>query len=248
MKKRLSVAMVDDLEEAPDRIFSIAESASVQQAAQRFVDILFEQFGAARLLLRLFIIVRYDQLPPEDRLFVDERGRVTNTAHLIHAATPIFTLFGTRGRKQEWNDRRASTHFRCIPLASSSFVSSLSMLSRQFESVGLEPGLIDVWETEVSSGGTDRFRGMLYIRDAASDRDSQGRMIVPKQDFVREYGVKSVFGFGSGYPNCPSPVTLFAFTEQALGADSLAPFTGLLDAFIATTAPLAEQGRFFAEK
>jgi hypothetical protein len=247
MTKRLAAAAVEDFAAVMEQLPGIA--ASTQEVAQGFVDRLYERCSEAVVLLRLFITVRYDQLPQEDRLFVDGRGRATNTIHLIDAATPIFTLFGSRGLTPEWNDRRVSAHFRCIPLASSAFVASLSMLSRQFESVGLDPGLIDVWETAVvSTGRADQFRGRLYIRDAATDRDLQGRLIVPKQDFVKEYGVKSVFGFGSGYRNYPALVTLFAFTDKELAEDSLAPFTGLLDAFVAATAPLAGQERFFAEK
>lgn len=246
MVKRMSGAAAADFEELQQEMQGIAGCVCAQEAAQRFMDRLYGQFCDSLVLLRLFMTIPYAELPEEDRRFVDGRGRDTNTSHLINGATPIFTLLGSRGEMAAWNDRRASSHFRCIPLASTAFVSSLSMLSRQFGSVGLDLGLIDAWETKVvSTGRANQFRGMLHIRDARIDRDPQGRMIVPKQDFVGAHGVKSVFGFGSGYARHPTLVTLFAFTNETVERSAVEPFTNLLEAFIASTESLVGQGRFF---
>jgi hypothetical protein len=248
MAKRLSDPTAADYSELLAAFREVPDPAYAQDAAQRFVEALFERFGASLVLLRLFLTVRYDRLPQEERRFVDGRGRDTNTSHLIHGGTPVFTLLGTRGERQEWNDRTSSSHFRCIPLASTAFVSSLSMLSRQLESVGLDLEMIDDWEKRITATGrADRYCGRLYIRDAAIDRDSHGRMIVPKQDFVAAHGVKSVFGFGSGYGNYPSLATLFAFANEELTEHALEPFTDLLEAFVSSTGALVGEERFFAE-
>ncbi|KAF0215946.1 MAG: hypothetical protein FD174_3956 [Geobacteraceae bacterium] len=245
MAKRLSDVTCADYEALQAGMGEIADCSSVQEAAQRFVDRVYERFCGSLVLLRLFITVRYDALSQEDRLFVDGRGQATNTSQLIHGATPIFTLLGTRGKRPEWNDRRASAHFRCIPLASTAFIASLSMLSRQFESVGFDLGLIDSWETKVASTGrADRYRGMLYIGDAGIDRDGQGRMIVPKQDFVAASGIKTTLGFGSGYTCHPTMVTLFAFTNEIIERSAVEPLTNLLEGFVSSTESLVGQGRF----
>lgn len=226
--------------------FASTCAGTLQQAAQQFVDILFTEYRDLLVLLRLFVTVRYDLLPVDDRLFVDSRGVATGTSALIHGATPIFTLVGSRGRLPEWNDRHCSAHFRCIPLASTAFIASLSMLSRQLASVGFDLELIDNWQTAMAlPGRADRFRGRLHIRDAAVDRDAAGRLIVPKQDFVAEWGVKSVFGFGSGYATYPALVTLFAFTDRVLAPETLVPCADQLEQFIASTSALAAQERFF---
>lgn len=246
MVKRMSEAAVADFEELQQEMQGVAGCVCAQETAQMLVERLYGRFSDSLVLLRLFMTIPYAELPEEDQRFVDGRGRDTNTSHLINGATPIFTLLGTRGERPEWSDRRASSHFRCIPLASTAFVSSLSMLSRQFESVGLDLGLIDAWETKVvSTGRADQFRGMLHIRDAGIDRDPQGRMIVPKQEFVGAHGVKSVFGFGSGYARHPTLVTLFAFTNETVERSAVEPFTNLLEAFIASTESLVGQGQFF---
>jgi len=120
------------------------------------------------------------------------------------------------------------------------------MLCRQFESVGFDLGLIDDWETKVAATGrADRYRGMLYIRDAAIERDSQGRMIVPKQDFVAANGVRTTLGLGSGYSGHPTMVTLFAFTGETIERPVVESLAKLLDGFISSTESLVGQGRLF---
>jgi hypothetical protein len=246
MAKHLLEATSADYEELQEEVRDVGGCSCAQEAAQRFVDALYGRFSDSLVLLRLFMVLPYAELPQEDRLFVDGQGRATNTSHLIHGGTPIFTLLSTRGAKPEWNDRRASEHFRCIPLASTAFISSLSMLSRQFASVGFDLGLIDAWEAKVASTGrADQFRGMLYIRDAGVERDSQRRMIVPKQEFVAASGVKTTLGFGSGYAGKPTLVTLFAFTNEILDRSAVEPLANVLEAFISATEELVAKDRFF---
>lgn len=246
MTRRLSDVIPADYEELQSEIQRIAEYNCAQEAAQKFVDIVYKRFCDSLVLLRLFTTVRYDRLPEEDRLFVDGRGRATGTSHLIHDATPIFTLLGTNGNRPEWSDRRASAHFRCIPLASTAFVASLSMLSRQFDSVGLDLSLIDDWETKVTSTGrADQFRGILHVGDSATEKDPQGRMVVPKQDFVAACGVKTSLGFGSGYANHPTLVTMFAFANEYVEPDVVRPLTTLLDRYMNISEELVRQGRVF---
>lgn len=246
--KLLSEATADDFKILLERVQALPGFKTAEEAAQGVIGVLYDYFSDSLVLLRLFTTLRYDQIPEEDQCFVDRRGQATNTSHLIHGATPIFTLLGTRGERSEWNDRRASSHFRCIPLASTAFVASLSMLSRQLESVGFDLGLIDAWETKVvSQGRADQYRGMLYIGDAATDRDLQGRMIVPKQEFVAANGVKTTFGFGSGYQSFPALVTLFAFTDEYIEPDVVKPMTTLLDLYMNASEALIKQGRVFSE-
>lgn len=249
MTQLLSVAGTADYEELLKELSGISSCDSAQEIARKFVDVVYERFCDSLVLLRLFTTVRYDQLPEEDRRFVDGRGRATNTLHLIHDATPIFTLLSTRGERPEWNDRSSSSFFRCIPLASTAFIASLSMLSRQFESVGFDLGLIDDWEAKVTSTGrADQYRGMLYVGDSAADRDPQGRMVVPKQEFVASNGVKTSLGFGSGYVGHPTLVTLFAFTNEYVEPDIVRPLTTLLDSYMNVSEELVRQGKIFQEQ
>jgi hypothetical protein len=80
------------------------------------VNLLYGRFNDSLVLVRLFNTCPIGGLSDEDWMFVATRGRETDNSHLIHAATPVFTLLGTRGMRSESNDRRASADFRSIPL------------------------------------------------------------------------------------------------------------------------------------
>jgi hypothetical protein len=248
MTKTILEVTASDLADLLDKVRQLGNFETAEEAAQAFVGTLYRYFQRSTVLIRLFTIVPYSQLAEADRQFVNRKGAEIETASLITETTPVFTLLGTRGRKPDWNDRRSSQHFRCIPLASTAFVSSLSMLSRQFRSVGLDPDLIDNWEVAVSAcGRADQYSGMLYIRDAGEDRDEQGRMIVPKQDFVAANNVRTVLGFGRGYADHPTLVTLFVFTDEFIEKSSIVPLGSLLDAYMAFSADLVRQGNVFSQ-
>jgi hypothetical protein len=244
--KRLSEATPDDFDLLLGRVQGLPEFTCAEEAAQAVVGLLYEFFRESLALLRLFVTVPYGELPAATRQFVDRRGTDTGTSHLIHDRTPVFTLLGTRGEHAEWNERHKSQRFRCIPLASSAFVASLPMLSRQFKSVGFDLALIDDWNAAVvGRGRADAYTGMLYIRNAATDRDEQGRMIVPVQDFVVTHGIRTVLGFGSGYANHPTMVTLFAFTREDTQKANVEPLATLLEAYVARSSELVGRGRIF---
>jgi hypothetical protein len=86
---------------------------------------------------------------------------------------------------------------------------------------------------------------MLYIRNAGTDRDEQGRMIVPVQDFVAVHGIRPVLGYGSGYKNHPTMVTLFAFTREDIEKAQVEQLAVLLKAYVSISAELVRQRRIF---
>ncbi|BCS55214.1 hypothetical protein [Geobacter sp. SVR] len=246
MGRRMTEATTTDYQELLAMIREIHGGLNVQEMAQQFVDVLYGRFSDTLVLLRLFVTLPYSQLPLEDQQFVDRKGWDTNTFHQINAATPIFTLLGTQGARPEWNNRMSSTFFRCIPLVSTAFISSLSMLSQQFKSVGLDLGLIDAWNTRFTAEGrADQYRGMLYIREAGVDRDTLGRLIVPKQEFVNANHVKTTLGFGCGYTGHASLLTLFAFTNEILERPVVEPIASLLETFRDLTEESIRKGRLF---
>jgi len=142
--KRLSGATAADYEELLKELQGIGGCSCAQESAQRFVDRIYEWFCRSLVLLRLFITMRYDELPEEDRR-----------------------------------------------------------------------------------------------------KDSQERMIVPKQEFVTANGLKTTLGFGSGYASHPTLVTLFAFTNETVERSAVKPITNLLEAFTSSTESLVGKGRFF---
>lgn len=243
----MSDANSSDFEILLNSVKSIQGIDTAEELAQEFIDIIFEYFQGSLVLLRLFSTVPYATLPTQDRQLVDKKAAASGTAHLYNDGTPILTLLGTRGQKSEWNERSASQGFRCIPLVSSGYVSSLSMLSMQFRKMNIAPGSFDTWDTTiVARGRADEYSGMLYVNNAAIDKDEQGRMIVPRQEFVAENNVRTVLGFGSGYSSHPAIVTLFAFTNEILSEPKMKPFATLLETYISINKEHMEHGRIFS--
>jgi hypothetical protein len=55
----------------------------------------------------------------------------------------------------------------------------------------------------------------FYVRDAKTEVDIKGRKIIAAQDFVNEYDVKTVMGFGGGYTgNYPFYTAIIFLNEE----------------------------------
>ena len=241
--KRMSEANSDDFDLLLATIGTLDGFDTVQDLAQAFVTICHEHFHKSLVLLRLFSTVPFSALSAEDRQLVEKKMEAAATAHLLRESTPVLTLLGTRGRDADWNERNRSKGFRCIPLVSSAYVASLSMLSMQFKSMSFDLERLDDWDTSViENGRADMYSGMLYVHEAGVDRDDQNRLVVPRQEFVTEHGVKTSLGFGSGYASYPAIVILFAFTDEVLTRATVEPFAQLLDAYISISEAFVKTG------
>ena len=245
--KKLSEANSGDFEMLLSSVKIIKGLGTAQEQAQKFVDTIYEYFQESLVLLRLFSSVPYSALPILDMQLFDKKVKDSGHARRCNDRTPVLTLLATRGQKPDWNERVRSHGFRCIPLVSGEYVSSLSMLSMQFRKMNLAPGLFDTWETAVvARGRADEFSGMLYVNNAGTDKDELGRMIVPRQEFVAENNVRTVLGFGNGYSNHPAIVTLFAFTNQILSESMMKPFESLIEAYMSISSEHVINGRVFS--
>jgi len=245
--KRLSEAVAADFEGLRERTLGQGGGTTVDCLAQTFVDGVFDRFQQSIVLSRLFIAVPYALLPGPDRDLADEKTRGAGLLSQVNRYTPILTLMGTRGRRGDWNQRHLSNGFRCIPMVSSDYVASLPMLAMQLREMDFPLALLDRWGTTVvAENRADAYAGTLHVRYAGEDRDEQERMIVPRQDFVSENGIKTVLGFGAGYPHCPAIATFFLFTDEVLERAPMEPFASLVKAFLPISSELVGQGRFFA--
>lgn len=244
---KMSQANPYDFKKLLDSTNKLSGFHTTERMAQAFIDIIYDQFQESLVLLRLFTSVPYSALPDQDRLLVDKKIKDSGTTPLFSDKTPVLALLGSRGQEADWNDRRTSKGFRCIPLVSSGYVESLSMLSMQFRTMRFDLKLFDNWNsTVVINGHANEYAGMLYVNHAGTDRDEQGRMIVPRQEFVAENNVKTVLGFGGGYSKHPSIVTLFAFTNELLSKEQIKPFSSILEAYLSVSEELVGNGLIFS--
>lgn len=220
----------------------VEAAASLEEAAQGFVDQLYTPFADEIVLLRLFMTVRYRDLSEGNRRFVDARASELGVIEGIADHTPVLTLLGSRGREPAWNDHRQSQHHLGIPLVSEAFVAEIPMVSQLLRQLGLQVDWLD------RTGGDLTLRdGLFYVADATQAKDDQGRDIIPRQDFVAQYGVKTVFGLGGRYLlGEKNLLSTIAFCNTDLAAETARLLLPVLRPYKVTTGELLKQGKIFA--
>jgi hypothetical protein len=176
----------DDLARLGDAIREIPKGHSVMESSARaVVDLLWEELGHDCALIRLYKTHRYGRLPDDLQRFAGGLSRGVPGPDVR-----CLTLLATRGREEQWNDRRASEGHKSIPLQNVELVERLPMVAGLVRQLGLE--LEDVVEPERGrvTELAQRTYGVFHVEDAA------GSPYVPAQDFVRRYGIRSALGFG----------------------------------------------------
>ncbi len=79
-----------------------------------------------------------------------------------------------------------------------------------------------------------------------SEVDGQGRNVIDAQDFVKEYGVRTVFGFGGTYLGAVGTfVTPIFFYRETLEQSTVERLQMMVNAFKPATADQMAQGRVF---
>ena len=232
-------------------VFAIAKEKSsgcetMEEAAQRALDVLYNEFRESIILVRLFATIPFGKLPATNRTFVSQLAQTHNIAQLIKDNTLVLSLLGSRGDRPTWNDRRQSQGHVGIPLASADFIDRIPMMSRLLNEVGLNLDWIERNDTDIVVKAMGRVSGVFYVEDARTAVDQKGRKIIAAQDFVNAHQVRTVFGLGGGYATSQTFVTLIVFCRDTMVKSQAALFTPVITNFKANTMALASSGKFFA--
>lgn len=207
---------------------------SVEAAAQRFCDILFSTFEESTVLVRVFATVRFEDLPPTLRGFVEKLVGARAEA-VLAPRTPVLTLLGTRGIVPRWNSRQLSEGHVGIPLASAEFIDAIPMIASLVKQLGLAIDRAEDVETAIVTQSLGKAAGVFYVEDAEDAVDSKGRRIIAAREFVRDYGVRTVFGFGGAYALTGTFVVTVVFTREAVGRAQAERFMRLANQFKTST-------------
>lgn len=174
------------------------QSTSLQEAASRAVDYLFNTLGnvdtGARdcVLVRCFKTSSYRRLDPATQEMVREK---------LGATAPFpdlkcFTLIATAGEEPDWNRVECSHRYRVIPMVSADFVKQFPMFSQLLHQFGAASSFEVTPEGEWLVDLEEKTYNVFYVPDAV------GSTHVPMQkEFVLKYGVKSVLCFGGMLPS-----------------------------------------------
>jgi hypothetical protein len=223
----------------------LSGAETVEAAAQRFCDMLYATFEESVVLVRVFATVRFENLPLPLRGFV-ERLVGARAQAVLGPRTPVLTLLGTRGGVPRWNSRHLSEGHVAIPLASAEFVEAIPMIASLVKQLGI--GIDDAQdiETAIVTQSLGRVAGVFYVEDAEEAVDSKGRRIIAAREFVREHGVRTVFGFGGAYALTGTFVVTVVFTRETVARGQAERFMRLANQFKTSTMRPAGRRRILA--
>ncbi|MHC4271264.1 MAG: hypothetical protein ACYST2_02990 [Planctomycetota bacterium] len=218
---------------------------TLEQAAQIVTDILYDQLSDSIVLVRVYATVPFAKLPDTNQNFVNNLAASNNITQLIKDDTLVLSLLATRGLKPPWNDRLKSQGHVGIPLASADFIDQVPMISRLLKEIVLDLDWIDSQDTNIVTESIAGISGVFYVEDAEQTVDNLGRKIIPAQDFVKENGVKTVFGLAIGYPDTSTFITMIVFCRDTLKKYQTEIFFPLIYTLKESTASLVSTQMIF---
>jgi hypothetical protein len=224
---------------------ALTDCASLEDAAQGLVELIYEEFSDSIVLAPYFATILYRFLPTSNQAFVRELVRAKQAEELLTGETPVLSLLGTCGSKVEWNDRRKSKAHLGIPLVSASFVEEIPMLACLLKELEFELECLDSQDTQFTQRKQEgAITGLFYVRNAASTLDARGRLVIPAQDFVVEHNIKTVFGLGGIYHSGTFFIVV-AFTHDIVERTTIAQYASLVITIQAATTTLDWERKYF---
>jgi hypothetical protein len=243
-ESRLSECTLEQFIWVRTHLEMLPEATTFEQAAQRTTEIIYAAFRSSLVLVRTFLTVPFGQLPGDTQHMVYEAARGYQVADLLKPDTLVLSLAGTSGSQPTWNDRRLSRKHQGIPLVSSHFVDSIPMTSRLLHQMGVGVRWIDT--TDLSLFEQNISSQLFYVPDAATTMDGMRRKVIPDQDFVRTYGVKTVFGVGGTYVLQRSALlAMVVFCAESVPKSVAEMFSGLTTQLVAKTFSVVREGAIF---
>lgn len=185
-------------------------------------------------------------LPADNQAFVRRLAESAGAAVELKGSTPVLSLIGTHGQENKWNDRRNSAGHAGIPLISSAFVGAIPMIARLLHELGVPSDWVDSHDTSMILETIGHTAGLFFVDNAAEAVDTQGRKIIAAQDFVADYGVRSVFGIGGAYLDTGQILVTVVFCRDAVSRDTAEHFLPLVNLFQSKTGALVGAQQVFA--
>lgn len=175
---------------------ALREAASaaptLEASAQRICRFLYDELRGTNgerqcALVRCYKTHPYSALQPELQQF----ARTILASAQPNPSMKCLTLMATVGQTAAWNARQRSRGHQTIPLASPEMVEKAPMISQLIKELGMELTSVLAPSPEIIRELAGKRHGVFYVEHA------EGSPYIPAQeDFVRQYGIESVLGFG----------------------------------------------------
>jgi hypothetical protein len=173
------------------RIFDEAGPSTLEEAAQRIVDLFRTQLvdGEGRpacALVRLFKTHQFMGLDNELKTLA--RAAVPVIDNILDLRCLV--LVATAGDEPAWNSRHLSKAHRVIPLSSRQAVDKAPMIAQLFQQLGVNVTAVLRPDPRLFLDTPDNGHNLFYVQNAV------GSPYIVAQDFVQRHGIQSVVGFG----------------------------------------------------
>lgn len=193
------------------------QRSTLQETLQVTMEHFYMNFAESVVLARTYATIAYGALPARDRSFVRAVAEKHNQLHALYDETPVLSLLGTAGVEHAWCDRYTSKEHLGIPLLSEEFVAGSPMVAGLVRQLDISVDLIS--RSGTTATGAEDFGACaesFFVRDAARSRDLVGRLLIPEQDFVRTYAVRTVLGVGGRFSVAGMVLVCVVFTRETL--------------------------------
>ncbi|MCH7959432.1 MAG: hypothetical protein IID08_04850 [Candidatus Hydrogenedentes bacterium] len=226
----------------------VATAKTLEKAAGAFIGSIYEEFEVSLALARFFLTIPFRDLPERNRIWVEILADDNGVSGDLHGETPVLSLVASRGTKTAWNDIRSSRGHVGIPLVSPVFISEMPMMAKMLQELGVVENLVGDARSPTDVEASPFSIRTFHVPDAAESVDSQGRKIIPAQDFVSENAIRTVFGLGRPYTNEVRNVAIaIFFAKEQLAHEIVRKFEPVMDGFQNETVGLVENNAFFNE-
>jgi hypothetical protein len=223
---------------------ALAGEPTLCSAAQKFVRSLVASFPSIALS-RMFAVLPFRRLPEVDAAAAVRFAEQVDAASLLLPTTPVLSLLGSCGVNPQWNDRLLSTGHLAIPLLSRALVEGIPMIAQLLSDIGADLSWLDDAREIDSRRMLGSRNQCFYVAKASASRDSRGRLIIPSQTFVAEFGIETVFGMAGSYVD-GTMLAAISFSTEAVAKSSIDRFPSLIANFKMATTALALQGHIYA--
>ena len=218
---------------------------SAEGSCQNFLQSFYEAYSSSVVLSRFFVAQPFKLLPSKLKSKAMDAGAERNQLGLLPEST-IMCLAGTYGQEDNWRDIRDSKKHRFIPLSSTEATKKIPMMASMLRQVVGRLDWLNRDMVRTQQLLSHRTLTSFYIKDAKTTVNEYGALIIPGQDFVEAYGIKTVIGRGVTFVN-GTLMFMIVFSRDSLTrahADALAPALSVLKAHIG---PCVERNNLFRD-
>lgn len=243
MVSSFTTANFEDIERLRADVTSACQAAGDAEAAADSVAALLHRFAPTCVLARVFLVLPYHRLPAGERTWAEIFAQGVDASERLAQSTPVLSLLGTAGTEYAWNDRSYSVAHRAIPLIDKSVIEAAPMIAALLSSLRVDIGVEPNGEVSLrtAAGGLNvRF----LVKDAATTVDAKQRLIIAGQDFVKKYGIRTVFGMGGSYVNGELAIAIL-FTRELMSEKDVDRYTSLISTFKMGTATHVAEDRIY---